>query len=147
MSKNVKKVLKVLVTLTVGVTVGVTATSIVYSSTAKSGLDDTIKKGKEGYNLYYSVAEIYEKQAKEYENIGKYDFAETKKGTADIMQGGGDTLKALVDKAAKANSKLFVNSNDIKNIVKLENAVEGMDKEYWQNTLEVEQKELEELKK
>ena len=143
MSKNVKKVVSATVMLAVGMTIGATATQLWNSHAAKKDLKRDIEVAQEYSNIMRVLADIYYKQAECYD---REELAKLRRENGDILRNGANNVEELTRIAEDIDSKLFVTEKDRKNIVKLEQTLENADFDYWKDTVEIEKKELEQMK-
>ena len=143
MCKKVKAVVSATVMLAVGMTIGITGTQLFNSHSAKKGLKREIEFAQEYSNMMRVLADIYYKQADCY---AREDLAKIRRETADIMRNGATNVEELTRVAEDIDNKLFISEKDRNNIVKLEQTIDNADFEYWEKTVEVEQKELEKLR-
>ena len=143
MSKNVKKVVSATVMLAVGMTVGATATQLFNSISAKKDLKRDIEIAQEYSNIMRVLADIYYKQAECYD---KAELAKLRRENGDLLRNGANNVEELTRIAEDISSKIFVTEKDRKNIVKLEQTLENADFDYWKDTVEIEKKELEQMK-
>ena len=143
MSMKVKKVVSATVMLAVGMTIGATATQLFNSHTAKKNLNRDIEVAQEYSNIMRVLADIYYKQAECYD---REELAKLRRENGDILRNGANNVEELTRIAEDIDSKLFVTEKDRKNIVKLEQTLENADFDYWKDTVEIEKKELEQMK-
>ena len=143
MSKNVKKVVSATVMLAVGIGVGITGTLLTNSHTAKKNLKRDIEVAQEYSNIMRVLADIYYKQAECYD---REELSKLRRENADLLRNGANNVEELISIAENISSKIFVSEKDRKNIVKLEQTLENADFDYWKDTVEIEKKELEQMK-
>ena len=143
MSMKVKKVVSATVMLAVGMTIGATTTQLWNSISAKKDLKRDIEVAQEYSNLMRVLADIYYKQAECYD---REELAKLRRENGDILRNGANNVEELTRIAEDIDSKLFVTEKDRKNIVKLEQTLENADFDYWKDTVEIEKKELEQMK-
>ena len=143
MSMKVKKVVSAVVMLAVGMTIGATTTQLWNSISAKKDLKRDIEVAQEYSNLMRVLADIYYKQAECYD---REELAKLRRENGDILRNGANNVEELTRIAEDIDSKLFVTEKDRKNIVKLEQTLENADFDYWKDTVEIEKKELEQMR-
>ena len=143
MSKNVKKVVSATVMLAVGIGVGITGTLLTNSHTAKKNLKRDIEVAQEYSNIMRVLADIYYKQAECYD---KAELAKLRRENGDLLRNGANNVEELTRIAEDISSKIFVTEKDRKKIVELEQTLENADFQYWKDTVEIEKKELEQMK-
>ena len=143
MSMKVKKVVSATVMLAVGMTIGATTTQLWNSISAKKDLKRDIEVAQEYSNLMRVLADIYYKQAECYD---REELAKLRRENGDLLRNGADNVAELTRIAEDISSKIFVSESDRKNIVKLEQTLENADFDYWKDTVEIEKKELEQMK-
>ena len=144
MSKECKKVISAAVILAVGMTVGATATQLFNSISAKKDLKRDIEVAQEYSNIMRVLADIYYKQAECYD---REELAKLRRENGDLLRNGANNVEELTRIAEDIDSKIFISEKDRKNIVKLEQTIENADFDYWKDTVEIEKKELEQMKK
>ena len=144
MSKNVKKVVSATVMLAVGISVGATATQLFNSISAKKDLKRDIEVAQEYSNIMRVLADIYYKQAECYD---REELAKLRRENGDLLRNGANNVEELTRIAEDISSKIFVTEKDRKKIVELEQTLENADFQYWKDTVEIEKKELEQMKK
>ena len=144
MSKECKKVISAVVMLAVGISVGATATQLFNSISAKKDLERDIEVAQEYSNIMRVLSDIYYKQAECYD---REELAKLRRENGDLLRNGADNVAELTRIAEDISSKIFVTESDRKNIVKLEQTLENADFDYWKDTVEIEKKELEQMKK
>ena len=143
MSMKVKKVVSAAVILSVGMTIGATATQLFNSHTAKKNLKRDIEVAQEYSNIMRVLADIYYKQA---DCIDKADLSKLRRENGDLLRNGANNVEELTRIAEDISSKIFVTEKDRKKIVELEQTLENADFDYWKDTVEIEKKELEQMK-
>ena len=143
MSKNVKKVVSATVMLAVGIGVGITGTLLTNSHTAKKNLKRDIEVAQEYSNIMRVLADIYYKQAECYD---REELSKLRRENADLLRNGANNVEELISIAENISSKIFVSEKDRKNIVKLEQTIDNADFQYWKDTVEIEKKELEQMR-
>ena len=143
MSKNVKKVVSATVMLAVGISVGATATQLFNSISAKKNLKRDIEVAQEYSNIMRVLADIYYKQAECYD---REELAKLRRENGDLLRNGANNVEELTRIAEDISSKIFVTEKDRKKIVELEQTLENADFQYWKDTVEIEKKELEQMK-
>ena len=143
MSKECKKVVSAVVMLAVGISVGATATQLFNSHTAKKNLKRDIEVAQEYSNIMRVLADIYYKQAECYD---REELAKLRRENGDLLRNGANNVEELTRIAEDISSKIFVTEKDRKNIVKLEQTLENADFDYWKDTVEIEKKELEQMR-
>ena len=142
-SSNVKKVLSATVMLAVGIGVGITGTQLFNSHSAKKGLKRDIAAAQEYSNMMRVLADIYYKQADCY---NREDLAKIRRETGDVIRNGATNVEELTRIAENIDNKLFISEKDRNNIVKLEQTIDNADFDYWKKTVEIEKKELENMR-
>ena len=143
MSKECKKVISAAVMLAVGMTIGATTTQLWNSISAKKDLKRDIEVAQEYSNIMRVLADIYYKQAECYD---REELAKLRRENGDLLRNGANNVEELTRIAEDIDSKLFVTEKDRKNIVKLEQTLENADFDYWKDTVEIEKKELEQMR-
>ena len=143
MSMKVKKVVSATVMLAVGMTIGATTTQLWNSISAKKDLKRDIEVAQEYSNLMRVLADIYYKQAECYD---REELAKLRRENGDLLRNGANNVEELANIVENIDSKLFISEKDRKNIVKLEQTLENADFDYWKDTVEIEKKELEQMK-
>ena len=143
MSKECKKVVSAVVMLAVGIGVGITGTLLTNSHTAKKNLKRDIEVAQEYSNIMRVLSDIYYKQA---DCIDKAELAKLRRENGDLLRNGANNVAELTRIAEDISSKIFVTESDRKNIVKLEQTLENADFDYWKDTVEIEKKELEQMR-
>ena len=143
MSKECKKVVSAVVMLAVGISVGATATQLFNSISAKKDLERDIEVAQEYSNIMRVLADIYYKQAECYD---REELAKLRRENGDLLRNGANNVEELTRIAEDISSKIFVTESDRKNIVKLEQTLENADFDYWKDTVEIEKKELEQMR-
>ena len=141
-SRNVKKVLSASVLLAVGISVGATATQLFNSHAAKKDLKRDIEVAQEYANIMYVLADIYYKQA----DYMDADLSKLRRENGDLLRNGANNVSELTRIAEDISSKIFISEKDRKKIVELEMTLKNADFDYWKNTVDAEQKELEQMK-
>ena len=144
MSKECKKVVSAVVMLAVGISVGATATQLFNSISAKKDLKRDIEVAQEYSNIMRVLADIYYKQAECYD---REELAKLRRENGDLLRNGANNVEELTRIAEDISSKIFVTEKDRKKIVELEQTLENADFQYWKDTVEIEKKELEQMKK
>ena len=144
MSKECKKVISAAVMLAVGMTIGATGVQLWNSISAKKNLKRDIEVATEYSNIMRVLADIYYKQAECYD---REELAKLRRENGDLLRNGANNVEELTRIAEDIDSKLFVTEKDRKNIVKLEQTIDNADFQYWKDTVEIEKKELEQMKK
>ena len=144
MSMKVKKVVSATVMLAVGMTIGATTTQLWNSISAKKDLKRDIEVAQEYSNLMRVLADIYYKQAECYD---REELAKLRRENGDLLRNGANNVEELTRIAEDISSKIFVTEKDRKKIVELEQTLENADFQYWKDTVEIEKKELEQMKK
>ena len=143
MSKECKKVVSAVVMLAVGISVGATATQLFNSISAKKDLNRDIEVAQEYSNIMRVLADIYYKQAECYD---REELAKLRRENGDLLRNGANNVEELTRIAENISSKIFVSEKDRKKIVELEQTLENADFQYWKDTVEIEKKELEQMK-
>ena len=143
MSMKVKKVVSATVMLAVGMTIGATTTQLWNSISAKKDLKRDIEVAQEYSNLMRVLADIYYKQAECYD---REELAKLRRENGDLLRNGANNVEELANIVENIDSKLFISEKDRKNIVKLEQTLENADFDYWKDTVEIEKKELEQMR-
>ena len=143
MSKECKKVVSAVVMLAVGISVGATATQLFNSISAKKDLNRDIEVAQEYSNIMRVLADIYYKQAECYD---REELAKLRRENGDLLRNGANNVEELANIVENIDSKLFISEKDRKNIVKLEQTLENADFDYWKDTVEIEKKELEQMR-
>ena len=143
MSKECKKVISAVVMLAVGISVGATATQLFNSISAKKDLNRDIEVAQEYSNIMRVLADIYYKQAECYD---REELAKLRRENGDLLRNGANNVEELANIVENIDSKLFISEKDRKNIVKLEQTLENADFDYWKDTVEIEKKELEQMR-
>ena len=143
MSRNVKKVVSAVVMLAVGMTIGATATQLFNSHTAKKNLKRDIEVAQEYSNIMRVLSDIYYKQAECYD---REELAKLRRENGDLLRNGANNVEELTRIAEDISSKIFVTEKDRKKIVELEQTLENADFQYWKDTVEIEKKELEQMR-
>ena len=143
MSKECKKVVSAVVMLAVGISVGATATQLFNSISAKKNLNRDIEVAQEYSNIMRVLADIYYKQAECYD---REELAKLRRENGDLLRNGANNVEELANIVENIDSKLFISEKDRKNIVKLEQTLENADFDYWKDTVEIEKKELEQMR-
>ena len=143
MSKECKKVVSAVVMLAVGISVGATATQLFNSISAKKDLNRDIEVAQEYSNIMRVLADIYYKQAECYD---REELAKLRRENGDLLRNGANNVEELTRIAEDISSKIFVTEKDRKKIVELEQTLENADFQYWKDTVEIEKKELEQMK-
>ena len=143
MSKECKKVISAAVMLAVGMTIGATATQLWNSHAAKKDLKRDIEVATEYSNIMRVLADIYYKQAECYD---KAELSKLRRENGDLLRNGANNVEELANIVENIDSKLFISEKDRKNIVKLEQTLENADFDYWKDTVEIEKKELEQMR-
>ena len=144
MSKECKKVISAAVMLAVGMTIGATGVQLWNSISAKKNLKRDIEVATEYSNIMRVLADIYYKQAECYD---KAELAKLRRENGDLLRNGANNVEELTRIAEDISSKIFVTEKDRKKIVELEQTLENADFQYWKDTVEIEKKELEQMKK
>ena len=144
MSKECKKVISAVVMLAVGISVGATATQLFNSISAKKDLERDIEVAQEYSNIMRVLSDIYYKQAECYD---REELAKLRRENGDLLRNGANNVEELTRIAEDISSKIFVTEKDRKKIVELEQTLENADFDYWKDTVEIEKKELEQMKK
>ena len=143
MSKECKKVVSAVVMLAVGISVGATATQLFNSISAKKDLNRDIEVAQEYSNIMRVLADIYYKQAECYD---REELAKLRRENGDLLRNGANNVEELTRIAEDISSKIFVSEKDRKKIVELEQTLENADFDYWKDTVEIEKKELEQMR-
>ena len=143
MSKECKKVVSAVVMLAVGISVGATATQLFNSISAKKDLNRDIEVAQEYSNIMRVLADIYYKQAECYD---REELSKLRRENGDILRNGANNVAELTRIAEDISSKIFVSEKDRKKIVELEMTLENADFDYWKDTVEIEKKELEQMR-
>ena len=143
MSKECKKVISAAVMLAVGMTIGATGVQLWNSISAKKNLKRDIEVATEYSNIMRVLADLYYKQAECYD---KAELAKLRRENGDLLRNGANNVEELTRIAEDISSKIFISEKDRKNIVKLEQTLENADFDYWKDTVEIEKKELEQMK-
>ena len=143
MSKECKKVVSAVVMLAVGISVGATATQLFNSISAKKDLNRDIEVAQEYSNIMRVLADIYYKQAECYD---REELAKLRRENGDLLRNGANNVEELANIVENIDSKLFISEKDRKNIVKLEQTLDNADFDYWKDTVEIEKKELEQMR-
>ena len=144
MSKECKKVVSTAVMLVVGMTVGAVGTELFNSISAKKDLKNDIAVAQEYSNMMRVLSDIYYKQA---DCIDKADLSKLRRENGDLLRNGANNVEELTRIVEEIDSKIFVSEKDRKKIVELEQTLENADFQYWKDTVEIEKKELEQMKK
>ena len=143
MSKECKKVVSAVVMLAVGIGVGITGTLLTNSHTAKKNLKRDIEVAQEYSNIMRVLSDIYYKQAECYD---REELAKLRRENGDLLRNGANNVEELTRIVEEIDSKIFVSEKDRKKIVELEQTLENADFQYWKDTVEIEKKELEQMK-
>ena len=143
MSKECKKVISAAVMLAVGMTIGATATQLWNSHAAKKDLKRDIEVATEYSNIMRVLADIYYKQAECYD---KAELSKLRRENGDLLRNGANNVEELTRIVEEIDSKIFVTEKDRKKIVELEQTLENADFQYWKDTVEIEKKELEQMR-